>query len=484
MKAIVVRSLKWTFFQQFATQIVNYLSIIFLATMIDPNIHGFMTIVSIPIGFIGVLGSFGVREKILKEKNLTVEYVRSLFGFVLISSLLVYIVTLFLVFAIGYFYKANFDYNELIKYGILISIISPIGILNHFFESFQTRELNFKALSIINILSIIGGVGVSMVLAYFKFDYLALSMKFILPNLFFLLFYLFYFRPSLKFSWNPEIYKTNKSFSGYLTLNNIANYFVRNVDYLIIGKMFSADVLGQYSIAYKILLFPMRNITSKIQYVMIPIVSKLNPQSNEFKTKYFLIVGFLAFIIFPIMGIMGVTSNVWVGLVFNGKYNLLVEMVMILAVVGAFQSLVSPVGTLFLLKEKTKLMFYNSLIVTIIVILIYFLSALTLNIFVVLLSFAITWILIIMPITIFKIFKIYEFSIFDFLKNIVAPLISSVLSILAYIGVQRLISFENHVLQFGFSIVIFFIVYSISYSLINRNDSNSLSSYLKIIKSK
>ncbi len=285
MRKLAVKGLKWSFIQQFSAISINYISVIVLAALIEPKYHGLITIASIPIGFVGILGSLGIREKIVKEKEINEDYKSCLLGFILVSSLILSAISIFLTFLVAWFYQDNYSFWTIIKYGCILSLITPVGVINHYYESFQTRDINFKGLTYIYTLSLFLGITISVIVAYIGYGYLALTLKMVLPHCFNLILYLVYYKPSFSVTWCPDMYKEFKSFSTYLTLNNIANYFVRNIDYIIIGKFFSPEILGQYSIAYKILLFPMRNVSSRIQSVAIPMLAKLDIGSENFSKK-------------------------------------------------------------------------------------------------------------------------------------------------------------------------------------------------------
>jgi O-antigen/teichoic acid export membrane protein len=484
LRELALKGLKWSFIQQFTTQIVNYISVIILAALVEPAAQGFITIASIPIGFVGVLGSMGVREKIVKEKEINEDYKSCLLGFVIVSSGLLFLLSLIVTLVVAWFYQDNFSFWVVIKYGLLISLITPIGVYNHYFESFQTRDINFKGISIVNAISILMGISISVYVAYIGYGYLGLSLKMILPHLFNLILYIVVFKPSLKISWCPDMYKEFKFFSMFLTFNNIANYFVRNVDYLIIGKVFNADVLGQYSIAYKILLFPMKNVTSRIQSVAMPLLAKLDIGSEDFKKKFLMIIGVLSFITLPMMGLVALTAPDWVPLTFNHKYNLLVPMIMILSAVGAFQSLVSPVGALYILKESTKLLFINTVVCSIVISVAFLLSSITKQINLVLITYAFTWLLIVLPISMYRIFKVYNMKLSNFF-NTMLPSFACVIASMGTVYLCRIYLFNfTPILNIIISAITFLGLFLGFYKLVMKKNENSFHYYYKILRGK
>jgi O-antigen/teichoic acid export membrane protein len=482
MRKLAVNGLKWSIVQQIVTQLINYISVIVLAALVDPAAQGFITIASIPIGFVGVLGSFGVREKIIKEKKINAEYRSCLLGFIILTSGLLFVLSILLTFIVAWFYQDNFALWVVIKYGLLISLITPIGVYNHYFESFQTRDINFKGISIVNTISMLMGISISVYVAYIGYGYLGLSLKMILPHLLNLILYIVVFKPSLQVSWCPEMFKEFKIFSMFLTFNNIANYFVRNVDYLIIGKVFNADILGQYSIAYKILLFPMKNVTSRIQAVAMPLLAKLDAGSENFNKKYFMIIGLLSFITLPMMGLIALTAPDWVPLTINHKYNLLVQMIIILSAVGAFQSLVSPVGVLYLLKESTKLMFYNSIAISIVISVAFLISSLTHQINIVLISYAIIWIVFVLPVSMCRIYNVYNMKLSTFFITIIPSFLCVIISIIIVFFCRTYFFNFEPIANILFSAILFSGLFLLFYRLIMKKEENSIHFYYQILR--
>ena len=483
MRELALKGLKWSFLQQFLSQIVNYSSVLYLAAKVVPELHGLITIASIPGGFIGILGTLGIREKITKEKFLSKEDQAGYFGFILVAAVLIFVLTLVVSTVISFIYATQFDFKILLKTSVLLSLIPSLGLLNNYFQALQYRQLEFKIPSLISIWSIFIGSALAIVLALFGHGYLALVIKLIGPHICILSAWVYFSRRNLKFAWKPSLYAEFKNFSTFYTFNSIANYFVRNSDYIIIGKFFPAKILGQYSIAYKILLFPMKNITSNIQGVMLPVLSTLDFESRRFKERFFLVVSFIAFIVFPVMALVSVSANEWVKLAFNPSYTSIKEMIIILSVVGAFQAVTSPVGVLYILKEKTKAMFINSLIIATIIIISFLISSKYFSIHFVVLTYAIVWLLFVMPLTVSVAYKIFNYSFWDFLKSVYPSTVSTILAALSYFFIKHFF-IKSPVDTLLVGVPAFGGVYLFCYHFISRKTNNSIAYFLQFLKKK
>jgi len=483
MRELALKGLKWSFLQQFLSQIVNYSSVLYLAAKVVPELHGLITISSIPGGFIGILGTLGIREKITKEKLLNSDDQAGYLGFILMASLIIFILTLALSVAVAFFYAHQFNFNILFKTAVLLSLIPSLGLLNNYFEALQYRKFEFKIASLIGIWSIFIGSGIAMILAFFGQGYLALVIKLLGPHICILFAWVYFSRRNLQFTWKPTLYAGFKNFSTFYTFNSIANYFVRNSDYIIIGKFFPAKILGQYTIAYKILLFPMKNITSNIQGVMLPVLSKLDFESNRFKERFFLVVSFIAFLVFPIMTFVSVSAGEWVKLAFNSSYTEIKSMIVLLSIVGAFQAVTSPVGVLYILKEKTRIMFKNSLIIASLIIVTFLFSSIYFSIYWVVLSYTIVWLLLVMPLTVSVAYKIFNFSFSDFIKSVYPSVVSTVLAGLSYFIIKSFL-LTTPVACLLIGSFLFIAIYFACYHFMSRKTNNSITYFLQFLKKK
>jgi PST family polysaccharide transporter len=75
-------------------------------------------------------------------------------------------------------------------------------------------------------------------------------------------------------------------FSVNLSLFNFINYFSRNADSIIIGRYMSASVLGAYSLAYRIMLFPLQSLTFVISRSLFPVLSKNQDDHGNLRKIY------------------------------------------------------------------------------------------------------------------------------------------------------------------------------------------------------
>ena len=451
---------KWLVIQQLFVQFINLGSLIYLSNLIKPEIHGFFSIAIIGVTLTSVLGSIGLNEIIIKDQTRNFEKkLNFYFGIIILLSAMFFFISSFFGFIVSLSYKAEFGFQQLLKYSILLSLVAFITPYRSYIEAVRSKDLDFKKLSLIQISTLFIGVVPSIFLAYFGYDYLSLSSRFFLPHIFYVLFGFIYFKIPTTFKFSLAHLKELKNFSLYYSLNNIVNYFVRNIDYLIIGKLFSPEILGQYVIAYKILLFPLKNVTSKIVQVGMPLLSKVVDNTSNFKKKYFLMLESVSFVTIPIMIFVSFYSESLTNFLFNQNYPLLGDMIKYLAIVGAIQSVISPVGMLYYFKENTKLMFYVSIGNFILLAFSFYFSSIMNDIFLVLKVYGLVYIFIMLPNSVLWIYKLYKFSLVNLFNSTIYYLVMAVISISLEYVITMNFQFENLFLKIFVSFIISSIIY-------------------------
>ncbi len=112
IKRLAFEGLKWSYLQQFIVLAINYGTLLILANLIEPKYHGAVVLASIPTGLTGVLGTMGVREKILKEASISAEKFKALMGLVIAISVVLTLLTLNCICnCFCYFMQNNFRFG-------------------------------------------------------------------------------------------------------------------------------------------------------------------------------------------------------------------------------------------------------------------------------------------------------------------------------------------------------------------------------------
>lgn len=147
------------------------------------------------------------------------------------------------------------------------------------------------------------------------------------------------------------------SYSGHLMGFNALNYWARNADNLLVGRVLGSVALGFYERAYLLMLYPVTQVTATVARVMLSSLSRLQDDLPRMRAAYLRSVGAIAVVTAPLMlGLCAVTEP-FVVVVFGPRWAPVIPVIRILSVVGSLQSVMSTVGYLYQARGRTRLCF-------------------------------------------------------------------------------------------------------------------------------
>lgn len=141
-------------------------------------------------------------------------------------------------------------------------------------------------------------------------------------------------------------------FSAKVLGSRLLGYFAANIDYIIIGRMLGPAALGAYSLAYKLVTWPMMKISHVALRVLFPAFARVQHDDAAMQRNYMRFTGTLALIIFPLLAGLAVLAPEAVPLLFGPQWGAAVFPTQVLCGVGAFKALVCSVGTIFVSKGR------------------------------------------------------------------------------------------------------------------------------------
>lgn len=348
-----VSAVKWSSVSQFGRQIVQLVTTAILARTLLPSDFGLMGMAMVVIGFLNVFRDMGTSSALIQRKDISNNLLSSVFwlniGFGCLVSLVVY----FLAPLLADFYSEQrlVPMLEVLSVSFLISSMS----ISH--QAVLERNMEFSKLAKVEIIATSAGAITGIVLALLGLGVWSLVFQAVSTAIVSSVLLTFVFS-----DWRPRFFfglqetKMISRFSLNLSGFNIANYFVRNAPYLLIGKYLGAQDLGYYSLAYRLMLYPLQNITAVVSRVMFPLYSKIGDDNARIQRGYLKVTQAIAFITFPMMLGMMAVSRYFVLSIFGEQWLPVSTLVIILAPIGLIQSIDATTGSLYQSKGRTDWM--------------------------------------------------------------------------------------------------------------------------------
>lgn len=341
---------------------IQLTSTVVLARLLSPDDYGVMAMVMAIVSFAGLFRDLGLSSAAIQKKDLTNAQQSNLFWLnVAMGTLLTILVAAASPLVVMFYGKP-----ELLWVTVALSFSFLIGSFGTQHGAMLVRNMQFGRNAVAGISGALVGLAVSITLAFQGWSYWSLvwgnlSGSLITTVLFFIL---SPFRPGLMVKGTGI--RDMLKFGANVTAFDFVNYFNRNLDNILVGRVWGATALGVYSRAYSLLLMPINAIRSPIMAVAFPALSSLQSRPSDYRSYYRSILIALSSLSVPFMGFIILAAEPIVAIVLGERWAAVAPILRAMGVAGLIQPCVSTVGTISLSLGNGKRYFLLGTIHTII----------------------------------------------------------------------------------------------------------------------
>lgn len=351
LKRKAVSGMLWSSFQKFGTMGISFVSNIILARLLTPEDYGCIGMLMI---FILVANTFidgGFGSALIQKKEPTQEDYSTIFYWNLFLSVVLYFALFASAPLIARFYNLPLLSSVLQVQGLVL-ILNSLSIIQ---QNRLRKQLLFKKLAIVSIISALLSLAITIYLAYLGCGAWALVAQQLLMSGFNAVLYWIVgkWNPSLVFS--RQSFKELFGFGGFILLSNLINTFCNNMQGLIIGRFCSARALGLYTQSVKLVDVSSMSISSVIDQVSYPILSGFQNDRERLVATLRNIIMATAYISFPIVSILILIAKPLIVLLYSEKWIECVPYFQILCIAGFVMCIqnINYYGVAALGKSKT-----------------------------------------------------------------------------------------------------------------------------------
>ena len=147
-----------------------------------------------------------------------------------------------------------------------------------------------------------------------------------------------------------------KSIIGNLTGFNMLNYWARNSDNLIIGKVYGARDLGIYDRAYKLLNLFLGVITNLFGKVLLPSLKDHGDKGGDVNKEYLNTLGVISVLNYPVCVILIFFAKPLVRLLWSNAWIEVADLLPYIGILILTQTLNSTTGNIFILYKKENVL--------------------------------------------------------------------------------------------------------------------------------
>ncbi len=324
-------------------------AIVVLARLLTPADFGVVAMVFPILAFASIFQEAGLGVAVMQRTQITAEELSTVFWL----NVAIGLVLALILVAVSPL-AASF-YNEPRVQGLTAACggLILLAALSTQHLSLLNRNLQFRELALIDGLSLIFGTALAIGVAALTGSYWAiflLNLGTVLTAC--VLAWIFS-------SWRPGARTHVRNvldllrFGGNMTGANIATYFGRNLDNVLIGRVWGPTALGFYERAYKVVLIPILFVHMPLFRLLVPMLSQIRDEPERYRRMFLL--GYQGALLLTVPGIVLLIAltDVVVALVMGAQWVAGSAIFGWLAVACLIQCATGPLSILFVSQERS-----------------------------------------------------------------------------------------------------------------------------------
>ncbi len=333
-----------------ATQVIN---VVVLSRLLQPSDFGLIAALAPLIAFVNLFQGMGMQQAVVTHRDMPSEQLSRIFWLTFAVS-----VTCACLVAIASPAIAKF-YHDPRLHWLTVAASLPLVVagITSLPMALLSRELRFGTVAFIETISMMVGPIAAVIAAYCGAGYwslLASTYASCLLNL---------AAAWMATKWlpnRPSLHLPSRSlltFGANLSGFSIVNFFSRNLDNVLIGRVWGPINLGYYSRGYSLMLLPLQAINGPISSVLIPLMSRIEADKPQLRSVYLRTMNQVLLLAIPGMTAMTLSASDAIGLLFGSKWAPIIPIFAWLGLAGIWQPIGNSTGWLFISQGRTNAMF-------------------------------------------------------------------------------------------------------------------------------
>lgn len=313
-----------------------------LARLLDPTEFGLVGMVTAFTGVLNLFRDFGLSTATVQRSTITDEQISTLFWINIAAGVILGLLLSALAPVIcGFYHEPRLFWVTIV---LATGFVFNAAGVQH--SALLQRHMRFTAMAKIQVVSLIVSTALGIGLALAGYGYWALVvMSVTLPLISTVCFW-------IALPWIPGAPRKRVGirpllhFGGTVTLNSLVVYLAFNLDKILLGRFWGAEVLGLYGRSYQIINIPTDNLNSAVGEVAFAALSRV--QDDPKKLRSYFLKGYSLVVAFtvPITIVIALFSHDLIAVILGPKWVQAAPILQLLAPTILIFALMNPVGWL------------------------------------------------------------------------------------------------------------------------------------------
>lgn len=339
---------------QLAGVVIQLLGTVILARLLSPDDYGIIAMVLVVTNFAGLFRDLGLSAVTVQKPDITPAQLSGLFWMQVGMGGLLTGLTIAVSPAVAWFYGQP----EITPVMMALAPTFLIASFGSQSSALLQRRLAFGRIASATITSSLVGLAVAVIGASTGLRYWALVWSAVATGVSstLLLFILAGWRPQFRVrgAGIRALLRSGLNITGF----DLFNFFHRNLDNILIGRVSGAVALGLYSRAYSLMMFPVQNLRGPINAVAFPNLAGLQHDPAAFRGYFCQMTSLLAFASMPLTALLFLAAEPVIRLTLGEAWMPVVPIFSLLAIVAFVQPVFTLFGLVCLSTGRTRRYFW------------------------------------------------------------------------------------------------------------------------------
>lgn len=337
--------------------VLYFVATIILARILSPHEFGIMAIISILIGVSGIFFENTLGAALVHVEKANLEFSGSVFSSAMILAVLLAISMFFMANGVaGYF--GMMEIAEIARFCSLVFIVHAFQVVPY---ALMQRDGNFLGIGRAELIATAIGAIAAIAAATSGFGIWSLVLLLLTISVIKTVLLVYLSGWSVRARLDLDSMRSIWRYCSGLLGANAFNYLATSIDQLLVGRLFGSASLGSYRLATQLVAMPQMVMTLSANRVYF-FRYKQTETESEVRVAHLLLLKWTAFLAFPILIGLAVTSQDLTHVMFGEKWSGMPYLMSMLAISSLFPVLGAMNLPVFLYKGATSVQLRMTLI--------------------------------------------------------------------------------------------------------------------------
>ena len=292
-----VRGVGWSFADSMLGQGITFIVGLVLARLLSPDEYGLIGIITIFITVFNAIVDSGFSNALIRKNNATDKDYNTMF----LVNMVISIVLFCLMFVCAPLIAQFFQREELTALCRVMGVVVILNALSVVQNTVLTKRLDFKTKTKASFISSITSGIVGIAMAYMGYGVWALVGQQITRQLLNSLCLWVFNSWFPNFTFSMDSFREMWHFGSKLLVSAIIDQIWTQIYQVVIGKCYSSSSLGLYTRAQQFSNICSANLTTIVQRVSYPALSKIQEDRDRLKSGYRKVIKITMLVSFTLM---------------------------------------------------------------------------------------------------------------------------------------------------------------------------------------